>query len=106
MCMLKIAEEMPHPRLPSEPISGVVTPTNPMDEGNMGVDDGEVNFLQQYPMGGYSLDNPPKYEPEEFGWRIFDESPDWNAVLRGMCTLAEIKEMQEGLTYFWSCDSN
>jgi hypothetical protein len=106
-CMLKIAAEMPHAKQPNEPISGQITPFNPEYEPT-NVDDGEVNFLQLKHRAAqpYSLASPPKYEPEEFGWRIFDESPDWSAVLRGMCTKDEIQSMEEGLAYFWSCDAN
>lgn len=114
-CMLRIAEQMPHPKMPNEATSPVLEPLSngeqPDPEG--GTDDGEVNFLQKFLRSGrskalqpYSYDAPPKYEPEEFGWRIFDESPDWSAVLRGMCTAQEIIDMEEGLTYFWSCDNN
>jgi hypothetical protein len=46
------------------------------------------------------------YDPQEFGARIFDESPDWNAALAGECTREEIKQMEECLSYFWSCDAN
>jgi hypothetical protein len=130
-CMLRVAQEMPHPRQPSENtqlenVQGMTAEGGPAgdDSINQGVDDGEVNFLQQMLGYGqkmlglskkstrrktfqpYSYDNPPVYEPEEFGWRIFDESPDWSAVLRGMCTPEEIRDMEEGLTYFWSCDAN
>jgi len=47
-----------------------------------------------------------KNEPEEFGWRIFDESPDWGASLAGECTQQEIKDLQAAMAYFWSCDIN
>jgi hypothetical protein len=133
-CMLRIAHETPHPRLPNEETPAEINQLTALggppgdDSINQGVDDGEVNFFQQMlnygrkmtglqksinwnyrgarSMQPYSYDDPPKYEPEEFGWRIFDESPDWSAVLRGMCTPEEITDMEEGLTYFWSCDSN
>jgi len=122
-CMLRIASEMKHPQQPSEdgPAATRMTPSGfaPGDDSaNQGVDDGEVNFFQQMLGYGrkmlgsrraqqpYSYQQPPKYEPEEMGWRIFDESPDWSSVLRGMCSAQEITDMEEGLTYFWSCDSN
>lgn len=42
----------------------------------------------------------------EFGYRIFDESPDWQSIMRGRCTLSEIQGLQECLSYFWACDGN
>jgi len=42
----------------------------------------------------------------EFGWRIFNEGPDWGSVLRGKCTVEEMDGLEQCLSYFWACDQN
>eukprot|EP00397_Hematodinium_sp_SG-2012_P051701 GEMP01060743.1.p1 GENE.GEMP01060743.1~~GEMP01060743.1.p1 ORF type:complete len:237 (+),score=60.45 GEMP01060743.1:58-768(+) len=40
------------------------------------------------------------------GYRIFVESPDWESVMRGKCTIGEMSGLQDCMSYYWACDDN
>jgi len=44
--------------------------------------------------------------PSEFGHRVFDESPSWDAVQRGRCSPHEMQGLEDCLAFFWECEQN
>lgn len=52
------------------------------------------------------MPNTLKYEPNPFGWRVYDESPSFDTILAGVCSSAEMEGLEGCLSYFWACDAN
>lgn len=44
--------------------------------------------------------------PAEFGHQLFEDPPDWDNVIRGKCTLEEMKSIESCLSYFHGCYAN
>merc|ERR1719197_1264643 len=44
--------------------------------------------------------------PAEFGHQLFEDPPDWDSLIRGKCTLEEMKAIQSCLSYFHGCHDN
>jgi hypothetical protein len=44
--------------------------------------------------------------PGEFGHQLFEDPPDWENVIRGKCTLEEMKAIESCLSYFHGCHEN
>jgi hypothetical protein len=44
--------------------------------------------------------------PAEFGHQLFEDPPDWENVIRGKCTLEEMKSIESCLSYFHGCHEN
>jgi hypothetical protein len=44
--------------------------------------------------------------PAEFGHQLFEDPPDWENVMRGKCTLEEMKAIESCLSYFHGCHEN
>lgn len=88
-CFVQAAHDLPH---------------NDESQASMLLQAGD--FRQPHHHWRSAPEGPLTVQPEEFGWRIYDEGPDWDAVLRGVCTPEEMQGLEECLSYFWSCDAN
>jgi hypothetical protein len=44
--------------------------------------------------------------PNDFGHQLFDDPPDWESVIRGKCTLEEMKAIESCMSYFYGCHKN